>query len=315
MKAIDRYFRGLAGAALAVGALAGCSDSPTGPDTPGNTLAPKPPPTSFDVTVRYVTNPSLRQRYAVEAAVDRWSAAIVGELADIPLNSPAASCSASQPAINETIDDLLLLVEFVSIDGAGKTLGEAGPCYIRMGESDHLPVMGYMRLDADDLRQLELAGKLDDVVLHELGHILGIGTLWGEAGLLTGAGTSDPLFTGTLATDSYRAIGGLDAGVPVENTGATGTRDGHWRESVFGSELMTGWIDAVSNPLSAMTIASLQDLGYGASLTVASSYTLGSLSRSAVNGIDMQGRERVHGPRFRVDKRGRKLGIGNPHFD
>jgi glutamine synthetase len=28
------------------------------------------------------------------------------------------------------------------------------------------------------------------------------------------------------------------AGVPVENSGGPGTRDGHWRESVFSNELM-----------------------------------------------------------------------------
>jgi hypothetical protein len=51
--------------------------------------------------------------------------------------------------------------------------------------------------------------------------------------------------------------------VPVENTGGAGTRDGHWRESVFGSELMTGFYDSgVANPLSAVSAASLRDLGY-----------------------------------------------------
>jgi hypothetical protein len=50
--------------------------------------------------------------------------------------------------------------------------------------------------------------------------------------------------------------------VPVENTGGPGTRGSHWRESVFGNELMTGFIDAGSNPLSAVTAASLRDEGY-----------------------------------------------------
>jgi hypothetical protein len=48
----------------------------------------------------------------------------------------------------------------------------------------------------------------------------------------------------------------------VENTGGAGTRDGHWRESVFGNELMTGFYNSGPNPLSAVSAASLRDLGY-----------------------------------------------------
>jgi hypothetical protein len=29
--------------------------------------------------------------------------------------------------------------------------------------------------------------------------------------------------------------------VPVENSGGSGTRDAHWRESEFGNEVMTGY--------------------------------------------------------------------------
>jgi hypothetical protein len=49
----------------------------------------------------------------------------------------------------------------------------------------------------------------------------------------------------------------------VENTGGGGTRDGHWRETVFGRELMTGFFNGgVANPLSAVTATSMRDLGY-----------------------------------------------------
>jgi hypothetical protein len=50
--------------------------------------------------------------------------------------------------------------------------------------------------------------------------------------------------------------------VPVENIGGPGTRDGHWRESVLRNELMTGIINAGANPLSALSLVSLRDLGY-----------------------------------------------------
>ena len=36
----------------------------------------------------------------------------------------------------------------------------------------------------------------------------------------------------------------------------------HWRETVFKNELMSGFIAAPNNPLSRLTVASLQDVGY-----------------------------------------------------
>ena len=50
--------------------------------------------------------------------------------------------------------------------------------------------------------------------------------------------------------------------MPVENTGGPGTAGGHWRETVFRNELMSGFISAPGNPLSRVTVASLGDLGY-----------------------------------------------------
>jgi len=73
--------------------------------------------------------------------------------------------------------------------------------------------------------------------------------------------------------------------VPVEATGGAGTRDVHWRETVFDHELMTGWVDANSNPLSATTIGSLQDLGYGVDVSRADLFDLAH--PAALRGIDL----------------------------
>lgn len=304
----------------------GCSDSPVTPDAgerPENPSTPTNPIVSpasqYTITVRYLAAATVRQREAVAAAVARWESVITRDLSDVSLNVPAGKCFDTQPAINERIDDLLLFVEFVEIDGPGKVLGEAGPCYVR-GEN-LLPLVGHLRLDAADLAKMETQGTLDDVVLHEIGHVLGIGTLWLDLSLLVGGGGPDPQFTGGNAISAYQRIGGVQGSVPVENTGAAGTRDGHWRESVFGTELMTGWISVGGNPMSALTIASLQDLGYGADPTVASAYTLNrtlssgetdsassKASRIDLHGrerIDLHGRERIKRPRFKVDRHGR----------
>jgi hypothetical protein len=53
--------------------------------------------------------------------------------------------------------------------------------------------------------------------------------------------------------------------VPVENSqGGAGNRDSHWRENVLVNELMTPFIaqGMSSNPLSVLSVRSMQDLGY-----------------------------------------------------
>jgi hypothetical protein len=127
-----------------------------------------------------------------------------------------------------------------------------------------LPITGMMEFDSADLANLESSGQLDEVILHEMGHVLGLGTLWPDKGLITGAGGADPRYTGALGNAQYRAIFGLTGTetAPIEHSGAVGTRDGHWRESTFANELMTGYLDSGTVPLSRMTIAQYADMGY-----------------------------------------------------
>lgn len=301
-------------AALATALLAGaCSDSSgplepasdTSADSSGVAVQPAPVVSNFAIAVRYVGSLTARQKEAVTKGVARWRSAITRDLVNIPVSAPAGSCFAAQPALNETVDDVLIFVEFVDIDGVGSVLGQAGPCYVRADNT--LPVVGYLKLDAADLAMMEDRGTLDDVVLHEMGHVLGIGTLWQDKNVLIGAGTDDPRFTGNAALTAYRSLGGSDAWVPVENTGSEGTRDGHWRESDFGSELMTGYINATPNAMSALTISSLADLGYGTNPGAASEYSISKATGGIT--LDLHKHERLVRPKFKIDRHGKKTKI------
>jgi hypothetical protein len=271
------------------------------------------PASAYRIETRWIGSATARQKQAVTAAVERWQTVVVTKLPSVPVKVAADACFDGQPALNETVDDLLIFIQFTEIDGAGKVLGEAGPCLIRT--ESNLPALGHLKLDAADLDLMERNGTLDDVVLHEIGHILGIGTLWKYKELLTGAGGDDPLFTGSHALDAYLKLGiGSAAGVPVENTGSAGTRDGHWRETVFSNELMTGYINSAPNPLSAVTVQSLKDLGYGTSLAGAGTFALGGTGHVHAIGepIDLRAREKVKGPKFRVDRFGRSEDLPVP---
>jgi hypothetical protein len=104
--------------------------------------------------------------------------------------------------------------------------------------------------------------------------------------LLSGASGNNPTFTGTNAKKEYGTLKGTGpAAVPVENTGGPGTKNSHWRETVFKNELMTGFVADAPNPLSRLTVASLKDLGYVVDLAKADPYSMPNLLRLAEGGL------------------------------
>lgn len=216
------------------------------------------------------------QQAIFEQAAQKWESIIVGDL-------PNATYG------GRVVDDLLISASATAIDGRGNVLGEAGPDRFRSGSQ--LPYHGTMQFDTADLASMQADGSLLSVVEHEMGHVLGIGTLWDSKGLLVGAGTSNPRYTGSNAVAEFnRLFATSGTSVPVEATGGAGTRDSHWRDSVFGSELMTGYVGpGTSLPLSRVTVASLADLGYTVNLSAADAFSPPSSSSRLVSGSSGSG--------------------------
>jgi hypothetical protein len=228
--------------------------------------APSPPVnpnpgSGFQITLS-MTGLTPTQQSIFQQAAARWSQVITGDLPNATYHGVA-------------VDDLLIAASAVPIDGVNGILGQSAPDAFRAGTD--LPYHGFMEFDTADLASIQQSGLLFSVILHEMGHVLGIGTIWTDKGLLSGFGTSDPIFTGVNATAQYNQIFGTTAaGVPVEAGGGPGTAYSHWRESVLGSELMTGYAGPGTNlPLSRITVGSLQDLGYTVNYAAADPYTPG----------------------------------------
>jgi hypothetical protein len=211
------------------------------------------------------------QRQAFRLAADRWSQIITADLPDVAING-------------RTIDDLEITATGPAIDGPYGILGLARPLDTR-SSGTQLPYTGEMRFDSADLAMMESSGTLTNVILHEMGHALGIGTLWAVRNLLNVTDATNPLYVGVNGLREYRALAGSTTvtGVPAENmtAGAPGTPgDGsygvHWRESVFRNELMTSVVEraGTSMPISRLTIGSLQDLGYTVNYAAADPYVL-----------------------------------------
>jgi len=229
----------------------------------------------FSITLRIAPGMSASQTLAFTSAKAKWESIIRTGVPDQPpVSLPANYCSptSNTPAYTGGIDDIFIEAQIAPIDGPGGTVGQAGPCWFR--PESGLPIYGVMRFDIADVARLEAGGLLTSTILHEMGHALGVGQAWSSA-LLKDPGTTNPTFTGPAAVGRWSELGGT-GNVPVENTGGPGTANMHWRDGIFGTELMTGYISA-GNQLSALTAASLADLGYGVNLAAADSYTPASL--------------------------------------
>jgi hypothetical protein len=272
---------------------------------------------SYDIEIRPALGTTLTGtiQAAFSSAEAMWEQLIFGDLSPVPVTRSQGDCNLdSLPAINETVDDLLIIAQVDAIDGPSGTLGFAGPCLIRT--SNTLTVLGIMVFDEADTAAF--AAQLDRIVLHEMGHVIGVGSLWGpppfgldllrNPSLTLGPGV-DTYFDGPRAVAEFDALGGqgyMLEKVPVHNDSVPGRADGHWRESVLVTELMTPLLDIPSNPLSRLTTASLWDLGYQVNLAGSDAYTVPPAppAMAAAVGIDLSG-DIWPGPVEAVDASGR----------
>lgn len=277
--------------------------------------------TSFSATIQssYVLDlryfgpaMSAEAQTAFVNAANRIKAAIVGQISTVSLQgADLAGCGISglTGTLAENTQGLIIYASVAPIDGAGKILAQAGPCYVRQNST--LPAVGVMQFDEADIQNYINTGRFESVVLHEMNHVVGFGTIWVDKAVLlnsvytntenpTPTGSTNPRFSGAAGLAQCLAAGGSAAhctsGVAVEQCGSAGTADGHWRETftttctgtnnspvggtaAFDNEMMTGYVEGpgVNMPWSAMSIASFQDLGYTVNLLAADSYSVPSL--------------------------------------
>ncbi len=295
------------------------ASSSSGPDVTFSGLS-RPASAGYDVNFTFLTPMSPANLRAFVNAKERIQEFVTGDLVDARINFTAAEMAeCGGVAINQIVDDMLILVEVKSIDGPGGILAQAGTCISRAG-TPSFPAVGRMQFDGDDLSALEAAGRVEYVVLHEMMHVIGFGTMWPSAGFLAGSTTITPYFTGPGALSAFDTFNGgttyPGAKVPVEgSTGQAGTDKVHWRESDFDDELMTGFLNGrVFNPISATTVASLADLGYTvAPLTQADPFRWGAATvalRAALQDGEPPLRmvnDVIHGPILTVGPDGRPL--------
>ncbi len=217
--------------------------------TSGDTGAPQ---TSFNIEVVFEGGgwtEALQQTF-IDAA-DLISTIITGDLPDVFFRG-------------KTIDDVRIEAEITEIDGSGGILGQAGPTAYRT--ASFLPAKGIMEFDVADAEDYDAIGLFNDIVFHEMMHVLGFGTMWDLMGLTSPAAGGGLEFTGSNANLAFDAEFTAAQHLAVETEGGGGTAGGHWNEGgtdgfAFDNEIMTGYID-IGNYLSNTSIAALEDMGY-----------------------------------------------------
>jgi hypothetical protein len=241
---------------------------------------PNPPVKAAGYQIAFQFSPSVESRFrsSFEAAGKRWEGIITGDQADIDKPVPASECLNGFPDV-PAVDDVVILVDTFT-EGPGDLLGQAGPCFTRL--SNNLTLVGIMRFDTADLDRLAQKSQLEGTIVHEMGHVLGVGTLWEEKGLVQLANSNrnpqtecdtNPQYIGAKGKLEWQKLG-RSGNVPLEKGYGTGTCEGHWDEDTLKNELMTGFLDVGTNPLSRLSIASLEDLGYTVNYVPADAYGL-----------------------------------------
>ncbi|KAL3798896.1 hypothetical protein ACHAW5_004136 [Stephanodiscus triporus] len=201
-------------------------------------------------------------RDAYIEARNKWMEVITGDLPSYPLNSIPnvadwrGDCTNPLPS---SIDDLHICVRegYIAID----LLGAAGPLWTRTDPITKkvTTVTGDMELNIYHIKEMINSGKIKEVILHEMGHILGLGSLW-EKKFNDLLDENNDYRVGTKAAGVWSKDWGCVGTPPIEKVGGDGTAFTHWDEECLRDELMTGYGDDRS--ISKLTIGSLEDNGY-----------------------------------------------------
>ena len=240
------------------------------------------PDDSFDIELHFVDDFSAGHKALIEEAAEVWETVISEGVRDIdfgayPFDSDDHDWFERHNWLgrliirDEIVDDVRIYVGRLP-DDAG-VLGTGGPIYVRQS---YLPILGFIRFHKD-----AFIHHLKDIAVHEIAHALGFSTpIWYSLGLVED--DVDPHFKGKAARSAFDVEGGWryeGKKVPLAPDYT------HWRESVFGDEVMTPYLDWDNGIFSATTLHAMGDIGYRVDPSQSDAYSLPSTSKPVAIGI------------------------------
>ena len=176
---------------------------------------PPRPKGDFDIELVFLDSFTEKQKSVLRYVARRWMAVISEDLPDYEFTlgwTGRCGDRSYEISAGERINDLRIYMTTFNVDDNPNAVGCGGPSLLR--EESHLPVLGCMAFNLERANLL-ITG------LHEIGHVLGFGTVWDDLGFLQDL-DDDTHFNGPLAIEAFNDAGGRDysgAKVPIQKMG------------------------------------------------------------------------------------------------
>lgn len=166
------------------------------------------------------------------------------------------------------VDDIYIAVYTRNITTPG-LYALAGPTKRDQTNNRHI-VAGSIQIDPGSIPEILEQDIFFPLMMHELGHTVGFGLLWGEEEI---DGFS---YTGANALNAWRAMG-CTGDLPLERVNPP-FKPTHWDENCLVQELMTPLLQFRRTAfVSALTMGALEDLGYSVNRDEEDAYGLDQL--------------------------------------
>lgn len=186
-----------------------------------------------------------------------------------------------------TLNPLEITARMAPVDGVGGTLGFAGPDEIAFysqggsGPFDRpfrqwaISQTASMFFDTDDFASDQFTEEqLQDIVIHEMGHTLGLGPLWAANGFVNANGNYG--YDGFALAQYRRESGNFFTNeIPIEQDGGGGTAGGHWEDGQFDTD-GDGFLDSFPGNFFNQTNTNFQ-----------TEYMIGSINTIAQSGASV----------------------------
>lgn len=152
----------------------------------------------------------------------------------------------------------------------GKRYAQASPT---RQSGDPSIIGGKIEFEQSDLNTAIDNEIFEDLLLHEMAHMLGLGTKWDATDIDMQIDASTKSYIGANAVAAWRDIG-CTGDLPV----ASESDLSHWNEKCLVNEVLTPTLRFRTKALvSSMTIGALKDLGYEVDESQQDAYGLGNL--------------------------------------
>lgn len=251
--------------------------------TPIATPLPTPNMNSIAFNYSFVgETPPLAVQTQITEAFHLWQLFLLNSTEIFSLSAGTYCSGTLVIPYDMDVDGIYMVIRYEEI-AAESVLAQAGVCVYNQG----MPRVGMIILDKTSMMSLIATPRvISEIIAHEIGHVLGIGTHWeyGVDYLMENDGYPGYPYLNANANAAHVSYGGQGARARVEDEGGGGTRGAHWDEGVYDNELMTGYVESSDkyNHLSLISLGALVDIGFVVNDTIARARLLYVLPTTSV---------------------------------